>query len=816
MHSPLVRSTLAWLLGLVAADRLLAPQREGPLLWMGLAACALLLGLLAQRLGGARPRARGAALLALCATLGAARAAQARPVLGPDHVASWVDAGPLLMRGHVAREPDRRDRQTHYALRVQSLRPDRPGAAWREARGLVLLQAPRHPPRAYGDLLRVAAPLEAPPVLDGFDYRAYLARQGIHALARRPAIHTLDRGDGASPRRALIALRDRGRRVLAGALPAPESALATGILLGDERGIPAALDEAFRVTGTSHVIAISGSNIALLVLAINALAGRVLGRRRSAPLTLAVVAAYALLVGADAAVVRAALMGAILVLGQALGRALHAPTALAAAALAMTAWEPRVVHDLGFQLSFAATAGLLAFAARFTEATRAWLTPRLGASRARAALRLAQDALLVTAAAQLTTWPVVAYHTGRVSLVSLLSNALILPAQPAIMGLGALTLCLGLVWAPLARPAGLLVWVPLTWTIRVVEATARWPLAEVTWRMPALALAAYFAALGAAAWRPAHRWAGDRIRKSGPRAHGSWLGRAARRVFGWSGVAAAAGLAALAWAGALRTPDGLLHVHVLDVGQGDAILIVAPGGQRMLVDAGAGRSAVLAELGRRLPPWDRRLDVVLLSHPDADHVGGMAAVLERYEVGWLVEPEVEHETPDAAAWRAAGRRERASGAEHAFGASGGRIWLDEAAGVVAEILWPPPGPAPAGADVNERSLVLRLGWGRSRLLLTGDIEQGTEAALVSADAGLEAGLLKVAHHGSDTSTTEAFLQAVSPRLALISVGADNRFGHPDPDVLGRLEASGAQVARTDIDGAVEVVGDGKAWWWRDD
>jgi competence protein ComEC len=862
---PITRLLIAWLAGIALADAL-TPDAGLPAALAALA--ALLLAILRQRAGASVPRTAVALLLSLA--LGALRLALDREDLGAGHAANANGQGAITVVGRVVTEPDRRDRGTDYRLRLESaaqLDADAP------RRGLVLVQAHHHPPFAYGDLLQVHGALESPPVLEGFDYRAYLARQGIHSLIRRPRIARLA-GGGAGWRHALIGLRHRGRRILAASLPEPEAALVTGILLGDDRGLPKPLADAFRASNTTHVIAISGSNIALLTGFLAATLGRLLGRRRAVPCILAILAAYTLLVGGDAAVVRAALMGGLTLLALRLGRGADAQAGLMTAAWLMTLWNPQALWDMGFQLSVAATVGLIRFAAPMVSACRTWLVGRFSATAARRMSDLAGEMLLVTLAAQLTTWPIIAHATGQVSVVGLLANALILPAQPAVMGLGALTLAAGLLWMPLGRLLGSLAWLPATWTVRVVSVLGDLPGASRDLPMPLVAVIAWYLGLawfarprtrrpGPGCWRALmdRRWfraasgclrawrmrRQERKRPTEPQvataaglviegrarsiderpAHGGEAGptkpgarrgagrdagwRILRAASGWSAVALLAAAATLAWTAARARPDGLLHLHLLDIGQGDSLLLVSPNGRRLLIDGGPSGATLLAQMGRLQAPWDKHLDLVLLTHPDADHVGGLSELLRRYAVDAILDPELEAETPDAEEWRAtlAERpvpRRRAS--------AGGRIVLDEAAGVTGDILWPPePRLTGVASPTNENAVVLRLTYGATSALFTGDIGADAEAALLARGAPLTADVLKLGHHGSAGSSTAPFLAAVRPRVALIGVGRDNRYGHPAPATLDRLATQGeVLLRRTDQDGAVELLSDGKGWW----
>jgi competence protein ComEC len=281
-------------------------------------------------------------------------------------------------------------------------------------------------------------------------------------------------------------------------------------------------------------------------------------------------------------------------------------------------------------------------------------------------------------------------------------------------------------------------------------------------------------------------------------------------VPGGAALPAAGAACALAWVAALARPDGRLHVYALDIGQGDAIFVVTPNGRRMLVDGGPSPAAVLDQLGRRLAPWDRRLDVVALSHPDADHVAGLPAVLERYDVGRILDPQLEGASGEATAWRAAAARE---GATIIRAAAGERLLLDGTAGVSADVLWPPePRFTATERPSNDNAVVLRLAYGATSVLLTADIEAPAEERLLASGVDLRSTVLKVGHHGSHTSTTPPFLAAVAPWAAVISVGAGNDYGHPAPETLAHLAP--LPVWRTDQVGTVELVSDGRGLWVR--
>jgi beta-lactamase superfamily II metal-dependent hydrolase len=248
--------------------------------------------------------------------------------------------------------------------------------------------------------------------------------------------------------------------------------------------------------------------------------------------------------------------------------------------------------------------------------------------------------------------------------------------------------------------------------------------------------------------------------------------------------------------------DRATRLTILDVGQGDAALLETSGGGRLLVDGGPDPDRLLVELDARIPPWDRRIDIVVLTHPHEDHAAGLARVLDRYRVGRVLEPGMRGPGPGWLAWD---ERLRAAGLPRATVATGGRFRIDE---VALTVLWPDAGTVPelppdSGRALNDVSIVLLGEAHGHRFLLTGDIEDDVDPRLL--ERGLpRVDILKVAHHGSATATTGPFVAALRPRVAVVSSGARNRYGHPAPGTLARLEEAGARVFRTDRHGSVEL------------
>jgi competence protein ComEC len=799
----LIYFAIAWLTGIAAAhllwqNGLVSSSWPTLPLWITAVGSSLVSAWVLRRWS----RGRLAAILLLFAILGAWRyqGHPLQPNVTPNDLAYFNDEGQgvwVTVEGTVIADPEVRDR--YIALRVQAEQITVQGAI-HSVRGLVLVRAPRFADYAYGDRVRVSGLLRTPPRFKDFDYRAYLARQGIHSVMDRSQVERLHRDGGSPLLRVLYRARRQAQTTIASLMPEPAAALLIGILLGIESSIPSTLYDTFNTTATSHILVISGFNITIIAGVLTASLSRLMGKRRATPLVLAGIVLYVLLVGADAAVVRAGIMGGLGILALQFGRQSTAVVSLAAAALLMTAINPLTLWDLGFQFSAMATLGLILFVPSFQARVENWLGRALGNAWATRIGALLNDNLTVTLAAQLTTTPLVAYYFGRLSLISLFANFLILPVQPYIMTWGGIATLIGLVpgLQPVAQVIAYVPWLCLTYTVWIVEAMAHLPLAS----------------LDLGRFAPGWLWGyyvGLALILAGHRYQVNWHAWARSWMNHLPDKAAATFLSVaviLVWLAAIQGPDGLLHVLFLDVGQGDAILIQSPGGRQVLIDGGPSPSQLAWQAGRHLSFWDRSLDVVILTHPDGDHMNGLIPLIERYDVDLVIDSPLSGMASEAQPWLAAvERRQR----RREIAQRGMRMHLGD--GVWLDFLHPAPSLLKGTrSDDNNNSTVTRLGYGRVCFLLTGDLESEGEAELRASGQALRCPVLKVSHHGSGGATSEAFVAAVKPQIAVIQVGANNRYGHPAAGTLERL--AGTRVYRTDQHGTIELITDGERLWVR--
>jgi len=785
----LILMAIAWIAGIVLARQLaLPPELLGSLMVAGLA------GVVATwRMGTGRL----AAALALVVTLGALRYALSQPMAHEGRLSHYNDQGTASVHGFVSAEPNVRGRYTR--LEVSATEIEHQGH-WRPVEGRLVANVPHYPEFEYGDALLVSGRLETPPVLDSFSYKEYLASRGVHSLVRRATVEERPRPARGGFLRWLYRRKRRLRGVIESILPNPDAGLLSGILLGLSHTLPDYLWKAFRRVGLTHIIVISGFNISLVFQATMLLTRRALHRWLVLIVSLGAIALYTFFVGPTAPVLRAALMGCLFALGQLAGRRSHPLTSLAAASLIMTAWKPLWVWSASFQLSFACTLGLILVEPSLARRMYAWMTTSGGSSWASRCIRGLRDVLLATVAAQMAALPIIWYHFSQVSVISLLANALALPAQPPIMILGGLASALGGVWLPAGRLAAWLVWPFLRYTIVIIQSLGELPLASL--RVPSIGPGAVWAFYGLLCVVFLPRPQG-KLRNGA----GSLTAQPPAIKFG---IPALALIAVLAWVAVPSLPDGKLHVYFLDVGQGDAILLRSPGGRTILVDGGPDPLLLTSRLGQVLPFWQRRIDLVVATHADQDHLAGLVPVVEHYDVARAMESPLMGDDPLSSHWH---QLLDATGTEVILCQRGMRVSLGE--DLDLRILHPSADASPSAADDDNRnSVVIQVIAGRCRVLLTADIDALAEQELLDAGEPLGATLLKVAHHGAESSTSATFLDAVDPQLAVISVGEDNTFGHPSDGVLARLEAADCQILRTDLYGTVELITDGQTCWVR--
>ena len=655
-------------------------------------------------------------------------------------------------------------RRTPFSIRV-------PGEAVafgaERIRERVLLELPpeRAPPQGAVLELRVR-PVAPRGPQTGFDERGWLARRGVHVVLR---------GDGnwrvVGRRGGIGGVGDRLRAhveaTLARGTSGERRRLLAGIVLGEDSDLDRGLRDAFQASGLMHLLAVSGQNVAIVAIGV-LFAARILGLGRlvGEALTIVVVLSYALAVGWQPSVVRAAVAGTLASLAWIVARPRDRWHALAVGALVLLVWMPQSALEPGFQLSFAAVATIFLVVPRMSGVPEAYPVPRSF-----------WDVLVVAVACGLVTAPIVWLHFGRVALWTVPANVAAEPAMPPLISLSLAAAAVeplspGVATA-LAWLAGWCAW----WLALVARFVASWPSAQVSSPLAIAVAAGIVAAVLLVRRLPRYR-----------------------RPTALVGITSLAlTLAVAAWATrappSWEPPNGL-RVTFLDVGQGDSALIEVPGGA-VLVDEGPPEADVAGQL-RRLGL--RSLTAIVLTHPQRDHIGGAAAVLDRLAVGTVADPGIEAPSADHDAAVAAARRR---GVPVVVVHAGelfrvGRLRL--------RILWPDD-PGLPSEDPNQHAVVALATYGATDVLLTADAESDVTSRLPLRPVEV----LKVAHHGSEDAGLPDLLRVLRPGIAVISVGAHNDYDHPRPETLAALAAQpGLRTFRTDENGRVVVESDGRA------
>jgi competence protein ComEC len=731
------------------------------------------LGLLAWTRGRTLPLCLAVAVIVPAgAWLGSSRLAaidgsELRGMIGRD----------VVLRGFVVRREHPSFGAYRFRLRVRALVLS-DGAGARVVDDLVQVRlrpgaSLRDP--GIGDEVEAAGTLELPRRSGGeaqdFDYAAYLHRAGVHAILQaRWARRTGGRRRGAPG--AIDSLRRGAEAGVSAGLVAPLGALARGMVLGEDEDIPAGMSDDFKRSGLAHVLAVSGQNVTLLAILAWPLLGLLgVGRRLRLVAVLALIALYVPLTGAGPSIMRAGVMGMAATVAALAGRAGSRWHALLLAAAVTLALDPRSWQDVGWQLSFAAVAGIFFLVPALQRASR--LPEPLAAGAA------------LTIAATIATAPLMAYHFGRVSLVSLPANLIAAPAIAPVMWIGMLSSAAAQIWLPGAEVMNGLNGYLLGYVASVAHWSAAAPGAVWGVRIASPAgLATAYAALGATAF------AASRLLAACPRS------RAGPVVMRALGIAAA--LAAVLFGASLARPrasgsPARFTASFLDVGQGDATLFRAPEGATVLVDGGPPEAGVVEKLRDH---GVESLDAVVLTHAQRDHEGGLEAVLRELRVNLLIDggrgsPDAEHRRIVAQA--------RAGGTRVVGGTAGERLRMG---GLRLRVLSPGPEERPgvAAADPNLRAIVLLVSYRGLDFFMPADAESDVTARLRLPRVDV----LKVAHHGSADEGLGALLERLDPAAAVIEVGSHNPYGHPDRHALAALRARVPRVFRTDRDGEVEV------------
>jgi competence protein ComEC len=800
MLRPLFWLSLSFLLGILLGGAVSLPVS----VWLFLAGTALALGLLWRFLTHsidltslAKDITTVTAILVVL-FLGAARYQTAVPVFDAFDLAWYNDRDyDTLVTAWVTEPPDQRD---NYAnLRVRATAIDTGNGTDLKVDGLLLARVDPNEDYQYGEIVRLRGRLKTPAENEEFSYRDYLARQGVYSTMSSADVTVLPGKQGNVFAAGLYALKGHALETIYHIFPDPEASLLAGILLGVDNGLPKDLQQAFKDTGTAHIIAISGFNISIIASLFLSLFGRVFGERRGAVFAGIGIIFYTLLVGADAAVVRAAVMGVAALFARHFGRTQDGLNTLFGVGALMNLYNPYYLQDVGFQLSFFATLGLILYAQPLEAFTTRLLTQyaiRNTDTQVDTSPVLTPNPqfltrtssfitnfFLLTLAAQVTTLPIMAYHFNRLSLISFIANPFILPVQPAVMILGGLADILGMIFRPLGQLAAYIAWPFVAYTIRVVDFFGNVPGAALSVDFPFWGIIVWYAAL-----------LGLTVGREPLKEFFVSLKTRLPKIPVWAALATLTLLALLVWRAVLSLPDGKLHVTFLDVGTSDAILIQTPNGDNVLINGGESLSQLSSQIGQRLPLTNRKLDWLIVASTQENQVNALPRLVDRYppaQALWAGNVEASYPSRSLNAWLTS-HQVRVTRAEK-------DQTLDLGDGAALRVL-----------SVDARGAVLLVEYGGFRVLLPVGMSFDALTKLQTDESLPPLTALLLADAGFAQLNPVEWIDFLDPQIVVLSVAADNPNGLPDAETLDAV--GGRTLLRTDANGWIELSSDGQFIW----
>jgi len=696
-----------------------------------------------------------------------------------DNACKEWEGKSVSVKGTLHNEPEFKNGRTRFVLKVESI-DNKPLAKNRKIKIQVSIYGDDLiDDLNYGSVVNITGEIRIPPGrrnIGGFDSGKFLASRGISGTmsTQVKAFTILDGNRGSWLKETGYRLRHNILKTLNSSMPEKESYIMAGMLIGYTDKMPEELEEDFRRAGLSHIMAVSGANIAFLLAPFLWLLKKAgLNPRWSSALAFPCMLFYVYATGMEASVVRAAIMAGITLTGMLLWRKADIYCSLAASAIIILFYNSFMLFDLGFILSFAATLSLVIF-----------YKPMFSRMPEKMP-KIIRDTTAGTISAQLGVIPIIAYCFNTISIISVFSNLLIVPLTGIITVLGAVIVVLGNILFPAARLLGTVLGAMIDLMMMITEKMAAIPWAEINIATPSiiLVLLYYFILLYLRFWHP-------KLAKE-----------TARPVF--ASIMLLCGVVILV----ISIPDKSLRIYFADVGQGDCAIIRTPSGKNIILDGGGNINdtegsyvgeRIVVPLLYNLNMTD--IDLMIASHGHMDHIGGLKTVIEKMNVKKLIvadanDIEMRFLTDYAAE----------KGIPVMYMKEDDILYEED--GLTIKALYPLKDeklmPKESTTDANELSLVARLDYGEFSALFTGDIGFISEKIILENNKDLSCDLLKVAHHGSKYSSDKSFIEAAEPVMSVISVGR-NVYGHPSPETLERIAGQGSRIYQTVNNGGILV------------
>lgn len=613
----------------------------------------------------------------------------------------------------------------------------------------------------YGMIVEINGELEIPDTArnrGGFNYRRYLNSQNIFGTiyVNNIEIIELQQND------IIYTIKKSIEKSFLMLLPINHVGILEGMIIGDTSYVTEEIEESFRNSGISHLLAVSGANVAYVLILCKFVFQRVLGRNVSNFLTIIFIVLFTILSGGSASVVRAAIMAIIIIISEFFSQKPNTYASISFAILFILARNPLIICDVGFVLSFSGTLGIVLFEAKINNYMESKIKYNKETVYGKV-INLMIETLAVTISAQLAVTPIVLYYFNNFSCISILANLVIVPATGSITIVGIVMYITSLIYMPLAKLISYSVYSIIQFVILSSSFFAQLPYSTLLTPTPSIYLIIiYYLALY------------------------NMFFKKSRKV----------NIAILLIVSMLiiisNFPKSYININMVDVGQGDSIFIETSKGKTILVDTGGTENSDYDVGEKILIPYildrgARKIDYVFLSHMHEDHVEGVISLIKKLKVENII---IGRQGVDTTLYNKIVSLAREKGINIIEVKKGDVINID---GIIFDIIL----AEEKSANLNNTSLVLKMSYGNISMLFTGDIEKEFEENI-----GVKTNILKVAHHGSNSSSTEEFLKNNLPQIALISVGKGNSYGHPNKEVLERLEALGVNIYRTDVNGEI--------------